>query len=360
MQITENRKKTNEVFIRGIGIGSSNRITVQSMTNTKTADVAATIAQIKKLEEVGCDIVRLAIPDMAAASAIAQIRKLTEMPLVADIHFDHRLAIACIENGIDKVRINPGNIGDREGVRKVAIAAREWGIPIRIGVNSGSLDKNIFQKYNGVTADGLVESAMLQADMLRQFDFEDIVISIKATDIFLTVEACTLLSQKTMYPQHIGMTESGTPITGTVKSAIGISRLLQDGVGDTVRVSLTGDPVTEVIAAKEILSTLGISKGGIELISCPTCGRCNIDIIQTAQEIEQHIRKIKTTKRFKVAVMGCAVNGPGEAREADVGIAGGIGKALFFRKGEPQYSVPEDKVVSTLLQEIENLIQNEE
>ena len=294
----------------------------------------------------------MAIPDRESAEAVGAIKQKTRLPLVADIHFDYRLALICMEQGIDKVRINPGNIGSEDGVRELAVMAKNRGIPIRIGVNSGSLAQDIINKYKGITAEALVESAVAQAEMLERFDFKDLVISIKATDVFLTIEACRMLAQNKAYPQHIGMTEAGTEIPGTVKSAIGISTLLREGIGDTFRVSLTGNPVSEVVAAREILRTLKIDESGVELISCPTCGRCKVDLIRLANEVEQEIHKIRTKHRLRVAVMGCAVNGPGEAKEADVGIAGANGSVMLFKKGVSRYRVPESEAVAALMKEI--------
>ncbi|MDR3121673.1 MAG: flavodoxin-dependent (E)-4-hydroxy-3-methylbut-2-enyl-diphosphate synthase [Clostridiales bacterium] len=359
---TKRRAPTRTVSVGGVMIGGKNPIPIQSMTNTNTADAASTIRQIRELEDVGCDIARVAVPNIEAARALGAIKKSVGIPIVADIHFDYRLALESIRQGVDKVRINPGNIGGRDNVKQVADAARARGIPIRVGVNAGSLDRLLLEKYGGATAEALVESALSQAEMLNMCGFYDIVISIKATDVFLTVDACRLLAQKkTGIPQHIGMTEAGGPISGTVKSTIGLYELLREGIGDTLRVSLTGDPAAEVAAAKELLRTLRLGPGrsgggGVELISCPTCGRCQIDLVRIAEEVERRVCRIKTEKPIKVAVMGCAVNGPGEAREADLGIAGGQGKALLFKRGKPQYQVAEAELVETLMRELEALL----
>jgi len=359
---------TNIVKIGAVEIGGGRPVAVQSMTNTDTRDVASTVKQIRELEDAGCDIVRFAVPDMEAAAAAGEIRRGVSAPLVADIHFDYRLALECIRQGIDKVRINPGNIGDRSRVKAVADAARERGIPIRIGVNGGSLDKDMLEKYGKITPEALAESALSQAEILNMCGFYDIVVSIKSSDVFMTVEACRLFDEKkTGIPQHIGVTESGTATPGLVKSAIGIYELLRLGIGDTARVSLTSDPIDEVIAAKAILRTFNEMNGGggvdgagsgapgIEIISCPTCGRCRIDLIGAAKEIERRICKIKTGRHIKVAVMGCAVNGPGEARGADIGIAGGDGDALLFKRGKPLRKIAESDIVDALIKEIQSI-----
>ena len=352
---------TNLIRIGAVEIGAGRPVAIQSMTITDTRDAVATVNQIRELTETGCDIVRVSVPDMEAARAISDIRRAIDIPLVADIHFDYRLALECMRRGADKIRINPGNIGDRTRVKQVADAAKEHQIPIRIGVNGGSLSKESLMKYGGVTPDALVESAVTQAELLNLFGFYDIVVSIKASDVFLTVEACKKFHEKgTGIPQHIGITEAGTLTSGLVKSTIGIYELLRSGVGDTIRISLTGDPVEEVVAAKTLLNAMhieGRAQGGIELISCPKCGRCTIDLIGIAKEIECRIYKIKTDKHFKVAVMGCVVNGPGEAREADVGIAGGGNKkALLFKRGKPQYQVPESEISDILMKEILSMV----
>jgi len=347
------RKKTREVRVGDRIIGGSSPVSVQSMTNTDTRDVNSTINQIKKLEEAGCEIVRAAVPDMEAADAIRQIVKSIRIPLVADIHFDYRLAIACIENGAGKIRINPGNIGGEDRVKAVVNAAKERNIPIRIGVNSGSVEEEILRKYNGVTPEGMVESALKHSAILEALDFDDIVFSIKASSVPMTIAAYRLMSEKSHYPLHLGVTEAGTVFRGTVKSSVGLGCLLAEGIGDTIRVSLTGDPVDEIRTGIEILKSLGLKESGVELVSCPTCGRCQIDLINIAVLIEDKIRLMD--KNIKVAVMGCAVNGPGEAREADIGIAGGKGEALMFKKGEIIRKIPEERIVEELLLEIEKM-----
>jgi len=323
------------------------------MTNTDTRDIAATVEQIRKLEEAGCDIVRVAVPDNEAAQAIRQIKKAIGIPLVADIHFDYRLALASIENGADKIRLNPGNIGGADRVKKVVEMAKPRGIPIRIGVNSGSLEKEILAKYGGVTPEGMVESALGHARILEELDFHDIAISLKASSVPMTIEAYRLISEKTDYPLHIGVTEAGTVFSGTVKSAAALGCLLAEGIGDTIRISLTGDPEEEVRVGIELLKALGLRESGIEFISCPTCGRTKIDLIKIANEVEKRLEGSR--KHIKVAVMGCAVNGPGEAREADIGIAGGSGEALLFKKGEIIRKIPQDRIVDELLAEIDKM-----
>lgn len=345
------RMHTKEVVVGGLKIGGTNPIIIQSMCNTDTRDVAATVAQILALEEAGCEMVRVAIPDMAAADAIGAIKEKTHIPLVADIHFDYTLALRVMELGIDKVRINPGNIGDEIRIRQVVDMAKAKKIPIRIGVNSGSLEKELIEKYGGVTPRALVESALKHVRILEKFEFYDIVVSIKASDVPFSIEAYTLLSQEIDYPIHVGITEAGTIYAGTVKSAVGIGAILSLGIGDTIRVSLTGDPVEEIVAAKEILKSLGLRRFGISFVSCPTCGRTEIDLISIANQVENLCKKIN--KNIKVAVMGCVVNGPGEAREADIGIAGGKGVGLLFRKGEILRKVPENELVTALMEEIE-------
>lgn len=345
-----NRKKTKVVHVGDVTIGGGAPVAVQSMTNTKTEDIEATVRQIRALTEAGCEIVRCAVPTMEAAEALREIRRQITIPLVADIHFDYRLALKSIESGVDKVRINPGNIGSKDRVRAVADAAGERNIPIRIGVNSGSLEKPLLEKYGGVTAEALVESALSQAAVLEDMQFTDIVISIKASDVPLCVEAYELLSQKTDHPLHIGITEAGTPYDGTVKSAVGLGILLHEGIGDTLRVSLTGDPVEEIRAGKAILKAAGLRKGGVEVVSCPTCGRTQIDLITLAEQVNEMVRDMSLD--LKVAVMGCVVNGPGEAREADIGIAGGIGEGLLIRHGEVIRKVPEDRLLEALREEL--------
>ncbi len=347
------RKKTNVVKIGNVLIGGDNPIAIQSMCNTKTADVDATVSQILALEKEGCEIIRVAVPDMAAAEALSEIKKKIHIPLVADIHFDYRLALKAIEGGIDKLRINPGNIGGEDRVKAVVEAAKAKGIPIRIGVNSGSLEKDILEKYGEVTPEGLVESAMRHVRILEKLDFYDIVISIKASNVPFSLATYSLLSQQVDYPIHLGITEAGTEWSGTIKSAVGIGAILAMGIGDTVRVSLTGDPVQEVRVAKAILKDLGLRKFGIEFVSCPTCGRTSIDLIGLANRVEEKCKNID--KDIKVAVMGCAVNGPGEAREADIGIAGGNGYGLIFKKGEIVKKLPEGELLDALMDEIERL-----
>ena len=343
-----------EVNIGGVKIGGENRVAVQSMCNTDTRDAKATIEQIKCLEDAGCEIIRVAVPDMAAAEAIAEIKKGISIPLVADIHFDYRLALECMKNGIDKIRINPGNIGSRDRVKAVVDMAKERGVPIRIGVNGGSLDKHLLKKYGGVTADALVESAMEHVAILDELNFKDIVVSIKVSNVPVMLEAYRKFNTISDIPLHVGVTEAGTVRSGTIKSAVGIGALLSEGIGDTIRVSLTADPVEEIYAAYDILKVLGLRKQGAELVSCPTCGRTQLDLIKIAEEVEKRISGI--SKPIKVAVMGCAVNGPGEAREADIGIAGGKGEGLIFKHGEILRKVPQDELVDELMKEIETMI----
>lgn len=345
------RKQTREVRIGTVTIGGGAPIAIQSMTNTRTEDIAATVAQIRELSAAGCEIIRCAVPTMEAAEALTEIKKQISIPLVADIHFDYRLAIAAIEHGADKIRINPGNIGATERVRAVAEAAKSRHIPIRVGVNSGSLEKPFIEKYGGVTAEGLVESALEKAAMLERFDFHDIVISIKSSDVLMCVKAHELIAERTAYPLHVGITEAGTLRSGNIKSSIGLGMILSQGIGDTLRVSLTAAPVEEVVSAKLILRTLELRKGGIEVVSCPTCGRTKIDLIGLAEQVEAMAAGYNLP--IKVAVMGCAVNGPGEAREADLGIAGGTGEGLIFRKGQIVRKVPESELLSALKEEIE-------
>ena len=345
------REHTKVIQIGNVKIGGGNPIAIQSMTNTRTEDVEATVAQILALEKAGCEVIRCAVPTMEAAKALAEIKKQIHIPLVADIHFDYRLALRVMELGIDKVRINPGNIGDEDKIRQVVDMAKEKNIPIRIGVNSGSLEKELVEKYGGVTPQGLVESALKHVRILEKLEFYDIVVSIKASDVPFSIEAYRLLSEAIPYPIHVGITEAGTPYAGTIKSAVGIGTILAMGIGDTIRVSLTGDPVEEIKAAREILKSLGLRKFGITFVSCPTCGRTEIDLISIANEVEEKCKNID--KDIKVAVMGCVVNGPGEAREADLGIAGGKGVGLVFKKGEVIRKVNEDELVSALMEEIE-------
>ncbi len=348
------RRKTRVVKAGNVLIGGDNPVVIQSMCNTDTRDVSATVIQIKALEKAGCEMVRVAVPDMIAAQAIGKIKEQISIPLVADIHFDYKLAVEAMAQGIDKIRINPGNIGSKEKVRIVADMAKEKGIPIRIGVNSGSLQKDLLKKFGGhVTPEAMVESALSHVKILEECDFRDIVISIKSSNVPFSIEAYSLLSQAVDYPLHLGITEAGTVYSGTVKSAVGIGSILAMGIGDTIRVSLTGDPTEEIKAAKEILKSLELRKLGVEMISCPTCGRTQIDLISLAQQVEEKCRNIN--KDIKVAVMGCAVNGPGEAREADIGIAGGHGEGLIFKKGEILKKVPENELLDTLMEEIEKL-----
>jgi len=344
------RKNTRVLNVGGIKIGGEYPIAVQSMCNTDTRNVFDTVNQIKKLQNEGCEIIRVAVPDMAAAEALGEIKKNIDIPLVADIHFDYRLALKAIENGVDKLRINPGNIGGEENVRAVAKACKKRNIPIRIGVNSGSLEKDILEKYGKVTPEGLVESALRHIAILEKNDFYDIIISIKASDVPFTAKAYSILSQKVDYPLHLGITEAGTVWSGSIKSAAGIGLILGMGIGDTIRVSLTGDPTEEVKVGKEILKSLGLRKFGIEFISCPTCGRTEIDLISIAEEVEKRCSGIN--KNIKVAVMGCVVNGPGEAKEADIGIAGGNGVGLIFKKGVISRKVQENQLVDELIKEI--------
>lgn len=338
--------KTKTVKIGSKVIGGGNPILIQSMTNTKTEDVAATVAQINKLAAAGCDIIRCAVPTMEAAEALTEIKKQVTIPVVADIHFDYRLAVAAIEHGADKIRINPGNIGSRERVQAVVDAAREHQIPIRVGVNSGSLEKDLVEKYHGVTAEGIVESALDKAKMIEDMGYDNLVISIKSSDVMMCVKAHELIAEKTDHPLHVGITEAGTIISGNIKSSIGLGLILSQGIGDTIRVSLTGDPLEEIKSAKLILKTLGLRKGGIEVVSCPTCGRTRIDLIGLANQVENMVADIPLD--IKVAVMGCVVNGPGEAKEADIGIAGGIGEGLIIKHGEVYKKVPESELLESL------------
>ena len=346
------RNGTKKIQIGGVVIGGGSPVAIQSMTNTRTEDVKATAAQIQKLEAAGCEIIRCAVPTMEAAEALSAIKRQIHSPLVADIHFDYRLAVAAIENGADKIRINPGNIGDPARVRAVVQKAKEYGVPIRIGVNSGSLEKELVEKYGGVTADGLVESALDKVSLIESFGYDRLVVSIKSSDVMMCVKAHEELAKQCPYPLHVGITEAGTLLSGNIKSSIGLGLILNQGIGDTIRVSLTGDPVEEIKSAKLILRTLGLRKGGIEVVSCPTCGRTKIDLIGLANQVETMVADIPLD--IKVAVMGCVVNGPGEAKEADIGIAGGIGEGLLIKKGEVVKKVKEEKLLETLRQELLN------
>jgi (E)-4-hydroxy-3-methylbut-2-enyl-diphosphate synthase len=347
------RRITRPVYLGGVQVGGGAPVRVQSMTNTDTRDVQATLRQIKELVEEGCEIIRVAVPDQQAAAALPQIIKGLEIPVIADIHFDYRLALESIKAGVSGLRINPGNIGGRQRVAEVVAAAKERNIPIRIGVNAGSLEKRLLEKYNGVTSEAMVESALDQIKLFEELSYREIKISLKASSVPLMLAAYRQLAEKVDYPFHVGVTEAGTLISGTVKSAVGIGILLNEGIGDTIRVSLTGHPVHEVRVAYEILKSLGLRQRGAELISCPTCGRTQIDLIKLAGEVEERLKNIK--KNIRVAVMGCVVNGPGEAREADVGIAGGRGEGLIFRKGVVIRKVPEAKLVDELMKEIETI-----
>lgn len=347
------RRKTRVVSIDNLKIGGENPVVIQSMTNTDTRDAKKTLEQINALVKEGCQMVRCAVPDMEAAEALKEIVKNSPVPIVADIHFDYRLALKAIENGISKLRINPGNIGSIERVKEVVNKAKEYKIPIRIGVNSGSLEKDILERYGKPTAKGLVESALRHVKILEDLDFHDIIISIKSSDVRMMIESYRLMSEKVDYPLHLGVTESGTKFKGTIKSSVGIGTLLAEGIGDTIRVSLTSNPLEEIEVAKELLKALGLYEEGIEFVSCPTCGRTEIDLIGIAEEVEKRLKNSK--KKIKVAVMGCVVNGPGEAREADIGIAGGKGVGIIFKKGEIIKKVKEEDLVEELLKEIESL-----
>lgn len=344
------RDETKQIQIGSVTIGGGNSVAIQSMTNTKTEDVQATVAQILALEKAGCEIIRCAVPTMEAAEALREIKKEIHIPLVADIHFDYRLAIAAIENGADKIRINPGNIGSRDRIQAVVDKAKEYQVPIRVGVNSGSLEKELVEKYGKVTAEGLVESALDKVRLIEEMGYDKLVVSIKSSDVLMCVRAHELIADVCPYPLHVGITESGTVTAGNIKSSIGLGLILHQGIGDTIRVSLTGDPVEEIRSAKLILKTLGLRKGGIEVVSCPTCGRTKIDLIGLANQVEQMVEDIPLD--IKVAVMGCVVNGPGEAKEADIGIAGGIGEGLLIKKGEIVKKVKEEELLETLRQEL--------
>lgn len=347
------RENTKVISIGGCEIGGKNPIAIQSMCNTKTEDVKSTVAQILALEEAGCDIIRVAVPTMEAAEAIKTIKKQIHIPLVGDIHFDYRLAIAAMKNGADKIRINPGNIGSAERVKAVVDTAKACHVPIRVGVNSGSLEKPLIEKYGGrVTAEGIVESALDKVGMIEEYDYDQMVISIKSSDVMMCIKAHELIAEKTRYPLHVGITESGTIISGNIKSAVGLGIMLNEGIGNTIRVSLTGDPVEEIKSAKLILRTLGLRKGGIEVVSCPTCGRTQIDLIGLANQVENMVQGYDLN--LKVAVMGCVVNGQGEAKEADLGIAGGKGEGLLIRKGEILKKVPEGELLAALKDTLDN------
>lgn len=345
------REHTKVIKIGDRVIGGGNPILIQSMTNTKTEDVAATVAQIHALTAAGCDIIRCAVPTMEAAEALTEIKKQITIPLVADIHFDYKLALAAIEHGADKIRINPGNIGSKERVQAVVDAAKERDIPIRVGVNSGSLEKELVEKYHGVTAEGIVESALDKVRLIEDMGYDNLVISIKSSDVMMCAKAHELIATKTHYPLHVGITESGTLYSGNIKSAVGLGIILYQGIGDTVRVSLTGDPLEEIRSAKRILKTLGLRKGGIEVVSCPTCGRTQIDLIGLANQVERMVEDIPLDD-IKVAVMGCVVNGPGEAKEADIGIAGGKGTGMLIKKGEIVQRMPESELLGALREEL--------
>ena len=348
------RHKTRVVRIGDVAIGGENPIRIQSMCNTKTEDVEATVAQIRALTAAGCEIVRVAVPTVAAAEAIGDIRRQIKIPLVADIHFDYRLALAAMEHGADKIRINPGNIGEDWKLREVVNAAKERNIPIRVGVNSGSLEKDLLQKYGGVTAEGIVESALEKVRRIEELGYENLVISIKSSDVLMCIKAHELLAAETDYPLHIGITEAGTLLRGTVKSAVGLGIILYEGIGDTIRVSLTGDPLEEIKAAREILKSLGLRKGGVEVVSCPTCGRTEIDLIGLANRVESLVERYSDLD-VRVAVMGCVVNGPGEAREADFGVAGGKGAGVLIRRGEVIRTMPEAELLPALEAELQRI-----
>lgn len=346
------REQTKQIKIKDKVIGGDAPVLIQSMTNTKTENVEETVAQIHRLEKAGCEIVRCTVPNMEAAKAIARIKEQISIPLVADIHFDYKMAIAAMENGADKIRINPGNIGDISRIKAVVDVAKERQIPIRVGVNSGSLEKHLIEKYNGVTAEGLVESALDKVHIIEDLGYEELVISIKSSDVLMCVKAHELLAGKTQYPLHVGITEAGTVQSGNIKSSIGLALILNQGIGNTIRVSLTGDPVEEIRSARLILRTLGLRKGGIEVVSCPTCGRTSIDLIGLATKVEKLVEDYPLD--LKVAVMGCVVNGPGEAREADLGVAGGVGEGLLIKKGEIVRKVPEDQLLNALKEELDH------
>ncbi len=349
------RDETKVVQIGKKRIGGGNPILIQSMCNTKTEDVNATVEQILELENAGCDIIRVAVPTMEAAAAITEIKRRIHIPIVADIHFDYRLAIAAIECGADKIRINPGNIGSNERIQAVVDKAKEYKIPIRVGVNSGSLEKNLVEKYGGVTAEGLVESALDKVSLIEKMGYDNLVISIKSSDVMMCVKAHELIAKKTHYPLHVGITEAGTVNAGNIKSAIGLGLILNQGIGDTIRVSLTGNPIEEIKTAKLILKTLGLRRGGVEVVSCPTCGRTQIALIDLANKVENLVQAYPMD--IKVAVMGCVVNGPGEAKEADLGVAGGVGVGLLIRKGEIVKKLPEEELLPALKAELDRMME---
>lgn len=346
------RQNTKEIRIGDVVIGGNHPVAIQSMTNTKTEDIKGTVEQIHRLEAAGCEIVRCTVPTLEAAEALREIKKNIQIPLVADIHFDYRMAIAAIENGADKIRINPGNIGGEERLRAVVDKAKEHEIPIRVGVNSGSLEKTLLEKYGAVTAEGIVESALDKVRMIEEMGYDNLVVSIKSSDVMMCVKAHELIAEQCPYPLHVGITEAGTVFSGNIKSSIGLGIILYEGIGNTIRVSLTGDPSEEIRSAKLILKTLGLRKGGIEVVSCPTCGRTQIDLIGLANQVEKMVQEFPLD--LKVAVMGCVVNGPGEAREADIGIAGGKGEGLLIKKGEVVKKVKEEELLETLRRELQN------
>ncbi|MEZ3468788.1 MAG: flavodoxin-dependent (E)-4-hydroxy-3-methylbut-2-enyl-diphosphate synthase [Schaedlerella sp.] len=346
------RQNTKEIRIGDVVIGGNHPVAIQSMTNTKTEDIKGTVEQIHRLEAAGCEIVRCTVPTLEAAEALREIKKNIQIPLVADIHFDYRMAIAAIENGADKIRINPGNIGGEERLRAVVDKAKEHEIPIRVGVNSGSLEKTLLEKYGAVTAEGIVESALDKVRMIEEMEYDNLVVSIKSSDVMMCVKAHELIAEQCPYPLHVGITEAGTVYSGNIKSSIGLGIILYEGIGNTIRVSLTGDPAEEIRSAKLILKTLGLRKGGIEVVSCPTCGRTQIDLIGLANQVEKMVQEFPLD--LKVAVMGCVVNGPGEAREADIGIAGGKGEGLLIKKGEVVKKVKEEELLETLRRELQN------
>ncbi len=351
-----NRRKSKVIDIGGVLIGGDNPITIQSMTNTKTEDIKSTIEQINALHKAGCEIVRVAVPTFEAAEAIKGIKKATSIPIVADIHFDYRLAIESMKNGVDKIRLNPGNIGSDDRVKKVVEVAKHYGVPIRVGVNSGSLDKSILSKYGCVNSNGLVESALKHVRLLEKYDFSNIVVAIKSSDVIMTLDAFTKLSNEVPYPYHIGITEAGTLFAGTIKSSVGIGHLLLNGIGDTMRVSLTSNPIDEIKVAKQILKALELRDFGVKFISCPTCGRTNVNLEKLAQLVEERYKDVRA--KLTIAVMGCVVNGPGEAREADFGIAGGVGEGIIFKKGKVLKKVSEQNLLDEFFKEIDNYLES--